>query len=331
MKQPTKRSAFTLVELLTVMAIIAVLISILTPALSSARNRAKTTAVKAQINAMSVGLEAFHGDQGEYAPSNPVMYAKDIDNTLSILDTEMSQAWKVGNLSTPYQGAHLLVDALVGRDLLGYDPRAETIGAGGGGALDYDRWDEKNTRRQPYIPIDGVDLTSELKPPEDSFGVVPDVGIPPQPTDVDGKLVRAFRDKFGWPILYYCANPVSNQSTPIIQTVAGLLHTDGVYDGNDNAVFTSYGAADPRHRIWEANLNLVATPPYGPSLDDENNFAEFIRSFRASSYDPTTDPPDITHPRPVNQDSFIILSAGKDGIYGTLDDVANFSVLSEDR
>ncbi len=84
MKRPIKRSAFTLVELLTVMAIITVLISILTPALSSARNRAKRTAVKAQINAMEVGLEAFNGDQGEYAPSNAVMYANDINNTLGI-------------------------------------------------------------------------------------------------------------------------------------------------------------------------------------------------------------------------------------------------------
>jgi hypothetical protein len=36
-------------------------------------------------------------------------------------------------------------------------------------------------------------------------------------------------------------------------------------------------------------------------------------------------------PRPVKADTFILLSAGKDGIYGTLDDVANFNVMSEDR
>jgi len=33
----------------------------------------------------------------------------------------------------------------------------------------------------------------------------------------------------------------------------------------------------------------------------------------------------------LGSDTFILLSGGKDGIYGTLDDVANFNVLSEDR
>jgi len=321
------QSAFTLIELLTVMAIIALLIGILTPSLTGARDRASRTAVQAQLNAMANGLEGFKGDEGKYPISNGCMYATDLSNPA----TEM-QRWEVGDAATtPYQGAHLLPDALVGRDLLGYDPKAPKSDTD-----PYDRWDDQNDRRQPYIPKDGVDLSSTLKPPEDGFGPVPNTGCGPQPTHSgDNLLVRVFTDKFGWPILYYRASPIATSNTPIIQTTIAApyeYHGDGVYDGVDNEVFTSY--TNSKHKISNANVVLPTTSYTNkPSLNtgtDANNFAEFIRSIRATTYD-TTNPLNIKWPRPVRSDSFILLSAGKDGIYGTLDDVANFNVLSEDR
>ena len=62
-----------------------------------------------------------------------------------------------------------------------------------------------------------------------------------------------------------------------------------------------------------------------------SRFAEFIRSVRATTYDTTVNPPTILVPRAVKADRFILLSAGKDGIFGTLDDVANFQALSTER
>jgi prepilin-type N-terminal cleavage/methylation domain-containing protein len=341
-----KREAFTLIELLTVMAIITLLIGILTPALTTARDQARKTAVKAQINAMEVGLEAFHQDEGKYVPSNPVYYSSDLINAGPI-GTAMTN-WEVGTLSAPLSGANLLLDALVGRDFLGYDAKAPPFNTGGQGNPPYDRWAPKNDRRQPYIPVDGIDVTSADRPPEDGLGdsVIMDP-LKTQPTiqgpTGDPMLCRVFRDKFGWPILYYRASPSANQNTAIVTTTTNTHPTygDGVYDGKDNELFTSYNGTNPNsttnkvHKICDAPTAMAVTSgpttPYPTPLD--NRFAEFIRSIRASTYNNVTPPaaPQILQPRPVKSDRFILLSAGKDGIYGTLDDVANFNVLSDER
>lgn len=60
--------AFTLVELLVVIAIIAVLISLLLPALSSARRAARQTAVLARLHDMGVGNAAYLNDYKDKLP-----------------------------------------------------------------------------------------------------------------------------------------------------------------------------------------------------------------------------------------------------------------------
>jgi prepilin-type N-terminal cleavage/methylation domain-containing protein/prepilin-type processing-associated H-X9-DG protein len=66
--QPGRHRAFTLIELLVVIGIISMLISILTPSLSKARQQAKATVCMATLNELMKGLVAYGGDYGFQLP-----------------------------------------------------------------------------------------------------------------------------------------------------------------------------------------------------------------------------------------------------------------------
>lgn len=59
---PVSRSAFTLMELLTVIAIIAVLAGLLFPALNASRRAAKEGKAKVQINQIQTALKAYYNE-----------------------------------------------------------------------------------------------------------------------------------------------------------------------------------------------------------------------------------------------------------------------------
>jgi len=333
----TRAPAFTLVELLTVIAIITLLIGILVPSLSAARAQATRTAVKAQLNAIQSGCEMFRNDENKYPESNP--YTFGVYGNAANQNTAVTNWEVVDTGGLPLQGAHLIVDAMIGRDSLGYDPKPGT----GPGAGVESRWSTApgappttfpRARRNAYIKPEGIALANTAKPPQDAYGTYPNTTLPQ--ADAADSICPTFADKFGFPVLYYRANPRANQQTPIIQSPVGTpidaRVSDGVYDGRDNVLFTDGSApAVAQHRIVDGNVNSYDYTTDIGQVNLRNNFAEFIRSFRATSYVANTNPAQVNFPRPVNGENFILLSAGKDGIYGTLDDVANFEVLSEER
>ena len=58
-----------MMELLTVLAIIAILVGLLMPALGLVRNRAKEASQRAQFATIDMALLAFKTDFGDYPPS----------------------------------------------------------------------------------------------------------------------------------------------------------------------------------------------------------------------------------------------------------------------
>ncbi len=66
--QKTRTAAFTLIELLTVIAIIAILMSLLFPALSGAKEQARRADAKADLGMIMTACQSYRGDYGKFPP-----------------------------------------------------------------------------------------------------------------------------------------------------------------------------------------------------------------------------------------------------------------------
>jgi len=112
---------------------------------------------------------------------------------------------------------------------------------------------------------------------------------------IAGETVKA-----GTPILYYRANTSSKDHTISPQ------YDKRIYNVEDNRslvelkTLTLDGTAGKDHRL----------------ADTDDEFGAF--------YDYITDPKVIATPWPYRADSYILISAGADGEYGTSDDICNF-------
>ncbi|OHB67718.1 MAG: hypothetical protein A2Y77_13805 [Planctomycetes bacterium RBG_13_62_9] len=311
----------TLIEILVVVSVIAILVGILIPALNKVQNTARDVKQKGQFTAIDLGLAAFRSDYGDYPPSF---------------------WWDPGSPSLPqdYCGAQKLAEALLGWDLLGFHPDSAWRGDGldaARGPDTYDplqvypaavRQDNLKKRRDRYIELD---VANPFRLRESAVGLrdglFPDVTplafrtyvlcdvfeVPERKLQLD-RLDEAGRSAVpGTPILYYKANPAS-------KTINTGEYRDRIYNIRDNSPLVSLGKlADWRLPIPQRNEHWLNGPlrvrpnPYFTA--NEYYFYEYLR-------DPKVQTGDL--PWPYRPDTYLLISAGRDGLYGTPDDIRNF-------
>jgi len=142
------RNAFTLVELLVVVGIIAVLAALLTPAVMRARSTARNAAIKVEIDMLHMALMNYKNEYGSFPPafSAPVAggpSARHIQRLFPRCTTVLTQ---VGSGTMTPQIA-------IGKWLKGYtsDPTLPITGAGGRKRL-YDFDQSRLTAEDAYAP-----------------------------------------------------------------------------------------------------------------------------------------------------------------------------------
>jgi prepilin-type N-terminal cleavage/methylation domain-containing protein len=288
-----KKRAFTLVELLIVVGVIAILIALLIPAIATVRNMAKETQQKAQLTTIEMALTAFKNDYGNYPPSNLTLDG-------------------VPSVGGDYCGAQKLTEALVGWDLMGFHPKSAWRADGEGENRRDETYDpDKNRdnnpadgtpdtlkeRKGPYLELATAnafelgDLFDDTGPLEPNTFVLCDV-FGKKSITVGGKTVKA-----GAPILYYRAN--TSSKTMDYTTIA---FDKLIYDCMDNDALA----------VVKEQADGVAHPLADPA----NNREKFYKYI--------TDPKVTVATWPSRPDSYLLISAGADGLYGTGDDICNF-------
>ena len=296
-----KTSAFTIVELLTVMGVIAILISLLVPALNLVRDYARELQQKAQFHSIEVAMDMFvtESGYGTYPPSTD-----NSDNTFLLAVETIS-----------YGGAQKLAEALVGWDLMGYHPDSLFMSDGGDESASvpptvYDTTtnlrQNLEERKGPFIDLENANafMMGEIYPtvtaPLDTTYVL---------CDVYAKKRHAGK-KTGMPILYYRAKTENIEQThdqvlPPSTATVGI--EDDIYYYRDNMYLLALGTPDGKAHILDGS----DSPGIG---GDHERFENVILNNQIT-----------TMRRPYRANSYILISAGKDGIYGTGDDLTNFT------
>lgn len=348
---PSDRAAFTLVELMTVVAIIGILIGILVPALSAARTQAKKAATQGQIDSIGKGAIMFQSDNDKLPRSRG---ANPFEAT----------AYNAAP-TPPLSGAQWLVLQLNGADLQGYvkdtlaNDAPASVNAASVGKIDQHDWLDwyaiepvrKYSRVAPLVESDAKRLSTPDQYRQ-THPEVPGITILMGNNDGgnggssywhNGKL-PFYVDAFGFPILYYAANQGAEKAittgTPTNNFVVGR------YDMADNAHFTGSaesvgrypftagsdgwdiagrGLTNNRHPMGSigytvdgsgrAQVTWPAAETFAAAILDRNIYETSKRGSGGSEQGKLW---------PVNPETFILLSAGPDGLYGTDDDIKNY-------
>ena len=302
----SNRKAFTLIEMLIVLAIIALLLGILLPSITMVRRQAKETAQKAQFAAIDMALDAFKQDYGDYPPSNSLDYS-----------------------GLTYCGAQKLTEALLGWDLQGFHPktvwRRDGFDASGGNTT-YDPLRNRGTvtlfeRRGPYLEVAKTNVyrlgytagannglynsttglfTSIFNATLPNYVICDVFGVKKISVIAGGNVTTTMA---GSPVLYYKANTAS-------KTLSDPNPLNNIYNSVDNLDILRLNQL-PEESVPHTLNNLLPVPGdylYNTAykLIDENVYSATGQLW------------------PHRPDSYILISAGWDHNFGTKDDILNF-------
>jgi general secretion pathway protein G len=135
------RQAFTLIELLLVLVILAVLAGVLVPRFTSRTEQARITRAKTDLNTISLGLDQFEIDTGRLPTSEEALAAL-VQAPASVKDWNGPYLRQGGVPTDPWGNAYLYQQPGThnanGYDLYSYGPD----GAEGGGD-DIDNWSQQ--------------------------------------------------------------------------------------------------------------------------------------------------------------------------------------------
>jgi hypothetical protein len=197
-----------------------------------------------------------------------------------------------------YCGAQKLAEVLVGQDLLGFHPDSKfrSNGMDDSGKSLYVP-ETLKVRKGPYIDLENANVY-QLK------DIFEDVGT----FDENSYVVcdtytknRHSGKKTGMPILYYRANTFSK-----------------TMDTGESMDKRIYNAQDNLSLIRIAKSNSKSHP-----LAEDNGRLFYDRAYKIIQ------PRITTQAWPYRADSYILISAGPDGLYGTSDDIVNFEEKTE--
>lgn len=302
------RGGFTLIELLVVVAIISMLIAILSVGTRKVKVISKGLQQKSVFHAMTVGLELFSSDFDGY-PNSQVRDA----------------------LGKQVAGAQHLTEALLGRDNRGFEPRTGWYPMGdamvnpNAPADLYTAADASLARRKgPYCEI----KYGQVLMPIEVWAAMGSSDIYQGNTDPTKPFLRSpmvldvfnrndsLAGRIGMPVLYFKADSTKrfrvNAGRQTVLNPASAEYKDWVYNFDDNLpVLQLPWLRDPA----QAGPDVHFKDPDDASKNHAQVFYEKITQ-QAN--------PDQNFYKPYNASTFILISAGWDGIFGTPDDIVNY-------